>query len=380
MTVQNPAIFIQSESHPAEDWREFHRALTGDVSGIMTATDLAVTEKAGTADMSVDVAGGSCLIVGDETTTQGTYWCQNRGVTNLAVTASDATNPRIDLVVARVEDSAYSGGTDAWSLAVIAGTPAGSPVAPSAPSNSIILAEVAVAALASSIVDANITDQRTVANPVYAIQTFTASGSFTKATYPWAKAVRVRAVGGGGGGGGVESPAVGEWSHSGGGGGGGYAEAALSVDDLAASETVTVGAAGSGGAAGLNGGSSGGTSSFGTHAVAAGGAGGVSFSASTNQAGSRPGDGGNATAGDVLVRGGGGGFGMGLANSTDGAYGGGGGTSVLGGGGEPKRTSETAQGGGGYGGGGSGIARLGGGGAAPGGDGAAGVVIVEIFG
>ena len=164
MTVQNPPIFIQAGSHPAEDVRRFHRSvatLLGGTEGVVEAGDLEVTEKSGTPDMSVDVAGGAAWIRGDEATYQGTYFVENRGTTNLTISAADPTNPRIDLVVAKVEDSAYSGATDAWSLAVVTGTPAGSPSAPSAPDNSITLAQVAVAASASSITDANITDTRT---------------------------------------------------------------------------------------------------------------------------------------------------------------------------------------------------------------------------
>ena len=164
MTVQNPAIFIQSESHPAEDVRRMFSALLGGATtganGICEAGDLAVSEKSGTPDMSVDVAEGACWIDGDEATYQGSYFCENRGVTNLSISAADATNPRKDLIVAKVQDSAYSGATDAWSLAVVTGTPAASPSEPAVPSNAIVLALVDVAALASSIVDGNITDRR----------------------------------------------------------------------------------------------------------------------------------------------------------------------------------------------------------------------------
>jgi hypothetical protein len=159
MTVQNPAIFLQAGSHPAEDVRRFV-ASAFPFTGVYGISDLAVTEKSGTPNMSVDVAGGRALIPGNEATYQGTYFVENRGTENLVISAADATNPRIDLIVARVQDAAYSGATNAWSLAVVTGTPAASPTAPDAPENSIVLARVAVAASASSITDANITDYR----------------------------------------------------------------------------------------------------------------------------------------------------------------------------------------------------------------------------
>ena len=157
MTVKAPAIFLQSEAHPAEDVRRWVMALSQDEEGIFFTGDLAPTEK-GTPDMSVDIATGRCLIKGDEDTYQGSYFCDNRGTSNIAIAAADPDDPRIDIIVAKVEDSEYSGATDAWSIVAVTGTPAGSPSAPSAPSNSIPIATVAVAALASSIVDANITD------------------------------------------------------------------------------------------------------------------------------------------------------------------------------------------------------------------------------
>lgn len=161
MTVQNPPIFLQGGSHPAEDTRRALEAIIGrGLEGIVQSTDMSVAEN-GTPNMSVDVAGGQAFIQGTEGTYQAAYFVENRGTTNLTISASDPTNPRIDLVVAKIEDSAYSGATDAWSLAVVTGTPAGSPSAPTAPDNSITLAQVAVAASATSITNANITDTRT---------------------------------------------------------------------------------------------------------------------------------------------------------------------------------------------------------------------------
>jgi hypothetical protein len=159
MTVQNPAVFLQAGSHPAEDVRRF---IAGAVPfpGVVLTNDLKVTEKSGTANMSVDVAGGRAFIAGSEATYQGTYFVENRGTENLVISAADATNPRIDLIVAKVQDAGYSGATNAWSLAVVAGTPAAVPAAPTAPANSLVLARVAVAALATSVVNANITDYR----------------------------------------------------------------------------------------------------------------------------------------------------------------------------------------------------------------------------
>ena len=53
---------------------------------------------------------------------------------------------------------------------------------------------------------------------------FTSSGSFTKATYPWLRAIRVRMVGGGGAGAGCATTGASTVSVSSGGQGGNYAE------------------------------------------------------------------------------------------------------------------------------------------------------------
>lgn len=106
-----------------------------------------------------------------------------------------------------------------------------------------------------------------------AVVTFTASGTFEKASYPWMRAVRVRLVAGGGGGGGVpDTSADADAGSAGGGGAGAYGEHLVPVASLASSEPITVGAGGSGGAPG--GGSAGGETSFGALCAVRGGAGG----------------------------------------------------------------------------------------------------------
>lgn len=162
MTAQNPAIFLQGYvgGHPAEDTRRQIGAGMANRPGIVGPGDLAVTQN-GTPNMSVNVAGGQAYIAGSEATYQGLYFVENRGVTNLTIAAADATNARKDLIVAKVQDAQYSGATNLWSLAVVTGTPAAVPAEPAAPANSLVLAVVTVAALATSITNANITDRRT---------------------------------------------------------------------------------------------------------------------------------------------------------------------------------------------------------------------------
>jgi hypothetical protein len=109
---------------------------------------------------------------------------------------------------------------------------------------------------------------------------FTSSGTFTKATYPWLRAIKVKCQGAGGGGGGINSTGSNEIAIGSGGSGGVYSESFITdIAGLATSVTVTVGAGGAGGFAGSTNGSTGGASSFGSLVSANGGFGGALGSA-----------------------------------------------------------------------------------------------------
>lgn len=96
---------------------------------------------------------------------------------------------------------------------------------------------------------------------------------FTKASYPGLRKLRVRCIGGGGGAGGaLASP--GQSVAREGASGGSYSESLLDASALGASESVTVGAGGTGGSGNVAG-TGGGTSSFGGFVIAPGGNGGA---------------------------------------------------------------------------------------------------------
>lgn len=122
-------------------------------------SELVVTQ-AGSPNMTVLVGSGIASVPGSESGSQGNYLCINDASVTLTVTAAHATLARIDIVVLNVRDAFYSGASNDSQLQVIAGTPASSPVAPSAPANSITIAQIAVGAAVTSIVNANITDLR----------------------------------------------------------------------------------------------------------------------------------------------------------------------------------------------------------------------------
>lgn len=102
---------------------------------------------------------------------------------------------------------------------------------------------------------------------------YTGPGLFTKASYPGARWLRIRAIGGGGGGAGATSAAA-QALARGGGSGGNYAESWVDVATIPANVGVLVGTGGTGGAAANGAGGSGGDTSFSTYVVATGGGGG----------------------------------------------------------------------------------------------------------
>lgn len=209
---------------------------------------------------------------------------------------------------------------------------------------------------------------------------FTSSGTFTKASYPWLKYVKVTCIGGGGGGGGAAATGAGEGAGGSGGQSGGVAVKVLEVADLGTNETVTVGAGGSGVSGGT--GNDGADTSFGAHSVAKGGAGGPAMGTGSSTAWLGVNLSTTAGTGDFTAPGSAGQAG---ARSSSSALGGAGGPSHLGPGAKPRSPftdgsgsgfSAPANGGGGGGGGvndPSGAARAGG-------AGGSGIVIVELYG
>lgn len=216
--------------------------------------------------------------------------------------------------------------------------------------------------------------------------------TFTKATYPWLRAMRVHVVGGGGQGGGAAATGAGEGAVGGGGAAGGYAQKWFTAANIAdnavvpASLTITIGEGGNDTAT-ASGGESGGASSWntggatGTIITADGGGGGQHFGPTSTFSGVAPGGNGvTASNGDVNAAGQGGGFGVAGGATSNQNIGGVGGSSVFGAGGRGARNGVgiAASGPGGGGGGSSNSQSAGS--ARKGGNGGDGIVIVELYG
>jgi len=181
MALRTPPSWLQNGSHPAENDRLTMQALYS-TTGTIGSSSLAVSQSA-TPGMSVQIASGWAAIVGTTQANMGVYTAYNDATATAAIATANATNPRIDLVCLTVNDAYYTGSTNNVAINVVTGTPAGSPTVPATPANSIALAKVAVAANATSIVNANITDLRVAVTSNLVSTTSTAINAQTNTTY-----------------------------------------------------------------------------------------------------------------------------------------------------------------------------------------------------
>lgn len=163
MALRTPPSWLQNGSHPAENDRLTTTGVIWRTAGVADYGSMKVSQS-GTPAMSVSVAAGHAMIAGTQTANQGIYIAYNDGATTVAIATASTTLPRIDRICVVVQDAFYGGTANNQVIyQAVTGTPNASPVPPAAPNNSVTLALVAVAANATSIVDANITDTRVTA-------------------------------------------------------------------------------------------------------------------------------------------------------------------------------------------------------------------------
>lgn len=162
MTLLTP-LWLENAGavYNAGDYRRLLAMLTNGATGVPGADDFAVSEKAGTADMSVSVAAGHVVVQSTRNVDQGAYHAYNDDTVNVAISAADATNGRIDRVCVRFRDVEQGEAADDVAIVVVEGTPTSSPAAPSIPfADYLELAQVTVPASATSVTDADIDDVR----------------------------------------------------------------------------------------------------------------------------------------------------------------------------------------------------------------------------
>lgn len=151
------------------DWGLFAQLWATD--GVVRSADSEfLVQATGPASLSVDVLAGEIWAQG--------YFGRKGTTTNFVVTP-DPTNPRIDIVVARLNFATHK-----IELLYRTGVAAGSPVAPTLTrvvgvTWDIALAQVTVSAAAASIVAGNITDRRPVSSGGSVTRTFTIPSAAT---------------------------------------------------------------------------------------------------------------------------------------------------------------------------------------------------------
>lgn len=170
MAISGVPFALQNQPHNADLFREAVSSLVPNGGGVIQSGDLAVTQT-GVASMAVVVGVGRAWIPGTNLpnltgqgySKQGMYYVMNDASVTVPIDTADTANPRIDLIYAQTPDTAYSMASDVPVISVVKGQPALSPSVPATPTNGIALAQVAVAANATSIVAANITTSSTLA-------------------------------------------------------------------------------------------------------------------------------------------------------------------------------------------------------------------------
>jgi hypothetical protein len=140
-----------------------------------------VTDYANTLEVYGDSSGRQVKVKTGRACVRG-HWYENTAVETVAIAANASGNPRIDRIVLRLDPSANS-----IVLAVVQGTPAGSPSAPALTQTDVgtyelTLARVAVANGASTITAGNVTDERTYVDGIYGNWSPAATGSSANPT------------------------------------------------------------------------------------------------------------------------------------------------------------------------------------------------------
>jgi hypothetical protein len=195
-TLGSAPVTLQAGNYSAIDDRRFWSAGLGE--GYLSTGSYQVIQRAAGANMSVDVqmsSGDGAIVTGDSVTAQGRYFVPptpSNG--NVTIAAADATNPRNDLVVLEVKDDQHdAGGLNQARVRVITGTPNASAAltdspgtngTPALPVSCMPLAVVRVAAAATSIATAAISDRRPAARPYALLGSTTSTTTFiTSATH-----------------------------------------------------------------------------------------------------------------------------------------------------------------------------------------------------
>lgn len=164
MAITAAPFALKNLGLDAEPLRQAVASLIPNGGGIVQPGDLAVTQT-GTPSLGVLVGVGRAWMPGTNTanlsgqtySTQGQYFALNDAPFTVNLATADPTNPRIDLIYIGAVDTQYGGASNIIKIDKVTGTPNATPAVPTLPANSIALGQVAVAANAANVTNANIT-------------------------------------------------------------------------------------------------------------------------------------------------------------------------------------------------------------------------------
>lgn len=183
------ADFNSSVNVPFQRMRQLLLEQGGGIQeGVVGANDLKVAQRGAGANMSVDVSAGAAWVQIDTGTRNGLGHVYNDATANVVVSASNATNPRIDQIILRWNDTSIpTGSGNVPTLEVLTGTAtAGATLdnrtgATALPNDCLRLADFLVPATSTSVTTANIRDRRLWARGAY-WQTKITAGTYTTAS------------------------------------------------------------------------------------------------------------------------------------------------------------------------------------------------------
>ncbi len=164
-------------NYSAPDYRALMNAMWGSQGVVIGAypNSCQITQRGAGANFSVDVAAGFVVITGDDTAGQGKFLVESRGVVNVPTPAAPGSGTRVHRLVAQIRDKQALGtGTYDWIYWLREDTGSGTPAEPA---SAVTLATVLIAAGQASVLNANITDKRVLAQPATGPQIYRAHGT-----------------------------------------------------------------------------------------------------------------------------------------------------------------------------------------------------------
>jgi hypothetical protein len=156
--------------------------------GVVGASDVMVVQRGAGANQSVDVGTGFAWVQLDTGTRNGLPHVTNDAVANVTVTAANGTNPRIDQIILRWNDTSIpTGSGNVPTLEVLTGTATSGATlanrtgAAALPNDCLRLADLLIPALSTTISNTQIRDRRLWARGAY-VRIVRTAGNYTTAS------------------------------------------------------------------------------------------------------------------------------------------------------------------------------------------------------